>query len=139
MMTFRSTARRAFVYALAAVPFTATLGWPSLARSVAVHRSAESTARRRLTGLLHARESAALFGERYLRDHPQERNADRLTEEIFRRLTASGWRDQGSEREALTLALHIVFRNEFAAGDVVRVYGWLLARSEARFYALYAL
>jgi len=33
-------------------------------------------------------------------------------------------------------ALHEVQRGEFRAGDVLRVGGWVLSRSEARFYAL---
>lgn len=36
----------------------------------------------------------------------------------------------------LRQALQDVLRSEFRAGDVVRVHGWILSRSEARFYAL---
>lgn len=43
-----------------------------------------------------------------------------------------------SDPEALRAALASVRRDEFAAGEVVLVDGWMLARSEARSYALAA-
>lgn len=48
-------------------------------------------------------------------------------------------RGEGHDRSStadLRQSLHGVLRSEFRAGDVVRVDGWVLSRSEARFYAL---
>lgn len=49
-----------------------------------------------------------------------------------------GLQEAGCKRSPADLrrALHVALRSEFRAGDVVRVDGWVLSRSEARFYAL---
>lgn len=68
-------------------------------------------------------ESAAWLGERYLRRHPEERH--RLSSTDAARRSLEGRRQLGR-----------AIREDFAAGRVAQVEGWVLARTEARLCAL---
>ena len=77
-------------------------------------------------------ESTRLIGERYLRLFPDE-NEERVlirgilgTEEIDNSSALKAW--LGKRRS-----------EDFERGDTVIVDGWILSRSEARLYALFAL
>ena len=89
-----------------------------------------------LLAFLFDRDAAARFGAAYLREHPDERDPDRLLAEIAR---AVGTVPPGASTVALGEALRSVVSAEFRRGEVVVVQRWMLGRTEARVYAVAAL
>ena len=87
----------------------------------------------RLVATVSSRESAAWLGVRYLREHMNERHVELLAEALVKHDIS------GMDRETLQEHLELNRRVDFAVGDIVKVNGWLLSRSEARLYALAAL
>jgi len=90
----------------------------------------------RLIPLLAGPESAASVGRAYLALHPEERSLALLAGLL--RLDAAA---EGPDRrpQDLRRALSRRIRRDFQRGDVVRVRGWMLSRSEARVAAAAAL
>jgi len=89
----------------------------------------------RLAGLVRAPESAASIGEWYLHHVPDEASADQLTAAIAAGLPGGLTGTDAHLRNALADRV----RDEFAAGDVVQLDGWIVARTEARLCALCAV
>jgi hypothetical protein len=83
-----------------------------------------------LAGDPRTRRSAAALGRAYLRRHPEEASAAGLALALERRLPGG----MPPER-----ALRRACAEDFAAGDTLRLDGWVLARSECRLCALLAL
>jgi len=86
-----------------------------------------------LAAMVGERDAAARIGEAYLRDWPAERDLGVLLASLDSALpgrSAAGTPFGDLER---------VVREEYRRGDVVRVRGWLLSRSEARLYAVISL
>lgn len=75
-----------------------------------------------------ARRGAAALGRRYLAQHPEESDPDRL-----RRYVGEAVADGSAPR------LRDRIRSEFARGELVAVDGWQITRTEARLCALAAL
>jgi hypothetical protein len=82
--------------------------------------------------------AAAWLGERYLADHPQERDLDRLIERIMAALGNADWAIT-AETDAIRQALTDLIQRESISEPLPRVAGWPLAPSEARLYAIAAL
>jgi hypothetical protein len=79
---------------------------------------------------------ARALGERYRAQFPEEAPAGVLTSLIGASLGLSGCSAAPVPRDALRALMDARVRAEFGAGDVVRVGGWVLARTEARLCAL---
>jgi hypothetical protein len=97
---------------------------------------------RRLLSIFRDPAAAASIGRAYLRDRPQERDGERL---IALLMSADGdppgpaAADNDADGATLHERLRHRTRRDFAAGRTVWVEGVLLARTEARLYALAAL
>lgn len=82
--------------------------------------------------------AASWLGQRYLADHPQERDMNRLIEQLAAALSAQQGRVP-ADGTALGQALIALIQHEYVAAPLQPVDGWLLAPSEARLYALATL
>jgi len=77
------------------------------------------------------------LGERYLELWPEERSADRLCRELFGTdIDSCSSRIDGGE---LLRRIRHQRTADFRHGELVVIDGWLLARSEARVFALAAV
>lgn len=77
-----------------------------------------------LPSAINELESMRVVGRRYLELHPEENLAALVAElRLVRGFTA----------------LESEIRKQFVTGDVVRVEGWILSRTEVRIYAMVAL
>ena len=114
--------------------FALSCSWPGVTAVLASERFSSSDLASALTTLFKDPEGASAVGRRYLALHPDEADADRLSEALFD--TAQPFRPT-----AKTLRSDLSRQREcdFRDGDVVILDGWLLARSEARVCALTAL
>jgi hypothetical protein len=81
----------------------------------------------------------AAVGERCLELGVAESDPTVLVKELDRALRGCTLSDGGTECGDLRKSLGALRRAEFAHGDMVRVDGWVLSRSEARSYALSAI
>jgi hypothetical protein len=90
----------------------------------------------RIVGLFRHRESAQRLGRAYLAVRPEEADAALLLRELGY-LTEE--RPGATGPDDLCRALVDACAADFAEGRVVRVGGWILARTEARACALVAL
>lgn len=89
-----------------------------------------------LTGFADLGDAAAI-GRAYLaQQNPAEAASDLSADLMARQGIPSG---AASSRTAIAHAIARQCRREFAAGDVVSVHGWQLARTEAELCALAAL
>jgi hypothetical protein len=79
-------------------------------------------------------ESAAAVGREYLRAAPHDRVRARLVAELDT-VIGSGSPSDAEIRRRVSARI----REDYAAGDTVRVRGWILSRTEARLCALAAL
>ena len=113
--------RRRFIALLALLP---GLG---LAHA-AVPRATEAECM--LSALFTNRRSAAIVGQVYLQQHPEEANVETLLAGIDAAHLPPAERAPLTDRR---------IRADFAAGRVVTIDGWILARTEARLCALAAL
>jgi hypothetical protein len=134
----RLLTRRRFI--ALAVAFTAPLlpgAVPSVTGLVDPRRAASA----RLIAPIRHRDSAARIGRAYLRDQPDDRDADRLLDAIVSAIgaEAGGHDPLAADDGALAGLLTRRMVTEFASRDVAVVDGWLLSRTEARLYALVAL
>ena len=110
--------RRDFVQLSAAGLATGIIAPAALAASPSPNRPA-------LLDMLRDDATIRQIGHGYLDLHPHESDAARLQRSIGRAL-------DGASIDART-------REEFARSETVQVHGWILARTEARQCALYAL
>jgi hypothetical protein len=91
----------------------------------------------RLRSLVADPLRARMFGSGYRVQFPGEARPSILTGLIRSSLQlAAGGDVTALNRDALLAALDARVRAEFATGDVVRIDGWLLGRTEARLCAL---
>lgn len=88
-----------------------------------------------LTALLRHQSSAKIIGQHYLQHYPHEANADQLLGLI----TAGVITDANASGQQLRDRLAQKIRQDFADERVVKLQGWLLARTEARLCALTTL
>lgn len=108
----------------------AVLGMGSLASGCGVDDPQVSSPEWLLAGFDEAAVRA--LGDRYLADHPQEREERRLAASV---VSAS----RGPQLWSRARPLPEVVADEFAAGETVLVDGWVLSRTEARLCAALAL
>lgn len=78
--------------------------------------------------------SVSALGHAYLDAHPVELDSRRLVASL-----GGGVGRDASSTRAVIDRLAAAIRHDFESGDVVGVDGWMLARTEARLYALFAL
>lgn len=79
---------------------------------------------------------ARVIGRCYRQQFPLERQARVLTELIGTALTQAGSGPPVAGPDNWLSRLDARVRTEFGAGDIVRINGWVLARTEARLCAL---
>lgn len=121
--------RRRLLLGGAAVAAAALLGPRALAITVERLRGLDDPAQR-LRSLVRHPESAAVLGRAYLAVNPDEASAPRLVALI------AGSTDTA---DATATSLSDRIRAEFDAGELVRLDGWIVSRTEARLCALCAL
>ncbi len=85
--------------------------------------------------------AAGRLGRAYLTAHPAELDLQRLVEDVLGSLrlqAAAGAIDSSSEAVMIARARRVVI-DDYLAGRVVNIDGWVLSITEARLYALAAL
>jgi hypothetical protein len=92
-----------------------------------------------LLAVLSDPSAASRLGQQYLAEHPQERDANRLADQLLLALRAQQSNRATSHPIALQQALIALVQREYVSAPLIAVDGWLLAPSEARLYALAAL
>lgn len=97
-------------------------------------RRALEQAERELTTLLRERSAAVEIGQEYLRLFPEEGEAHALVSHILGVEPQPAW-----SAAALKAAVDRRVRADFAAGQTVRIRGWVVSRTEARVSALLAV
>jgi hypothetical protein len=95
----------------------------------------------RWLAMLHRRESAAALGRIYLQRFPREADVEALRRALEARVSAIGAASAMDADDAwqLRAAFAACNRDDFERGDTVELEGWVLARTEARLWALAAL
>ncbi len=83
-------------------------------------------------GLIAHRNSAAIIGEAYLTQFVEERSTTKLMSKIRESLQND---TQCIDKQALLRRI----RADFERGDIVKLHGWLLSRTEARVCALFSI
>lgn len=84
-------------------------------------------------------ESAGVIGQVYLHAHPHEANAAWLIQQITQDVAGGNAAFGGAGSDELKALLQQRIRQDFADEHVVKLNGWILARTEGRLYALAAL
>ncbi|MBK5941495.1 hypothetical protein [Halochromatium roseum] len=83
--------------------------------------------------------AAGRLGQRYLDEHPQQQDVNRLVDPLLAALNAQQ-RPVPTDRIGLQQALTALIQHEYVtSATLLSVDGWLLAPSEVRLYALAAL
>ena len=83
-------------------------------------------------GLIAHRHSAAVVGAHYLAAFDSENSAERLAKAIREGMPADG-------RPIDERFLLARIRADFERGEIVNLQGWVLSRTEARLFALFAV
>jgi hypothetical protein len=109
-------------------------GFVAVTTGIGLLRSTNRTDRPS-SALVEDGDSLAAIGRAYLRRHPAEQDLGELRDRVPVLVDA---RTRADARAALP-RVAAVAREDFAAGDVVDVGGWRLARTEARAAAVVAL
>jgi hypothetical protein len=117
---------------------TAALVAGSMAAGWSLRGATVPTLAVRLIALVPSRESAAAIGREYLRAAPDEAVTESLVRSLVQRSAGLASPENITDAELRAL-LDASCRLDFAEGDIVRVRGWLLSRTEARTCALAAL
>ncbi len=86
-----------------------------------------------------AAESARRIGLAYLRVHPEEASEGSLMAAVAGRPGLLRALNVASDMGAVFCNMDDVVRADFSAGEIVNCGGWILAKSEARACALFAL
>jgi hypothetical protein len=84
-------------------------------------------------------QQAAKLGRIYLALHPEEENREVLLSKVDVALQAISGTSNSTETNRTFEALDQAVRNDYKLGHLVIVDQWVLARTEARLYALFAL
>jgi hypothetical protein len=123
-----SRSRRRSLQRLAALLGAASFPIP-LSAALPPSRSSYPAFARAMDRLLTHRDSAAAIGTAYLRQFAAERSAEALQEEILRGIPETG--PTVNERSLLRR-----IEMDFELGEIVKLEGWLLSRTEARLCGL---
>ena len=123
---------------------TALLALPALGGAEA---ASANPARAQLAGLFSSRRSAAVLGQAYLQQRPEEADARKLealllTPANLEVLSAQGLDADGSgrpDRRRLKAAFQEIRRRDFDQGAVMQIGGCMLSVTELRLCALTAL
>lgn len=94
---------------------------------------------RPLIAALRRRESAAVIGTTFLRQHPAEADPGHLSATITADLRARGCDPPRAGQSRVRRAIAEQMRADFARGRVIDVDGWVLSATEARLCGLAAL
>jgi len=98
---------------------------------------------RRCSEFATAPEAAALaarrIGSAYLRIHPEEASEADILAALAGRPVLMRALSAVPDTAAVFRIMDDVVRADFAAGEIVKCHGWILAKSEARACALFAL
>jgi hypothetical protein len=86
-----------------------------------------------------AAQSARRIGLAYLRVHPEEASEVRLLAAMTDRSALAPALNETPDIAAVFRIMDDLVRADFAAGEIVKCGGWILAKSEARTCALLAL
>jgi hypothetical protein len=86
-----------------------------------------------------AAADVARIGLAYLRVHPEEASEIRLLAAAASRSALARALNTGPDIAAVFGMMNELVRADFAAGEIVNCSGWILAKSEARACALFAL
>ena len=86
-----------------------------------------------------AAQSARRIGLAYLRVHPEEASEADLLAAVAGRPALMRALSAAPDTAAVFRIMDDVVRADFAAGEIVKCHGWILAKSEARACALFAL
>lgn len=86
-----------------------------------------------------AAQSARRIGLAYLRVHPEEASEVRLLAAVAGRSALARALNTAPDIAAVFNVMDDVVRDDFATGEIVKCGGWILAKSEARACALFAL
>ena len=86
-----------------------------------------------------AARSARRIGLAYLRVHPEEASEARLLAAVAGRSALTHALNTAPDIAGVFNVMGDVVRDDFAAGEIVKCDGWILARSEARACAFFAL
>jgi hypothetical protein len=86
-----------------------------------------------------AAQSARRIGLAYLRVHPEEASEVRLLAAMTDRSALAPALNETPDMAAVFRIMDDLVRADFAAGEIVKCGGWILAKSEARACALSAL
>ena len=84
-------------------------------------------------------DSASAIGQVYLQANPQEADAAWLVEQITQDMAGRVVDFAGVRGDDLKTLLQERIRQDFAEENTVKLNGWMLARTEARLYALATL
>jgi hypothetical protein len=94
----------------------------------------QASAAERWLAQLRTPASAAVVGREYLRSAPRESTRERLRADLDAAIGTDALSDAEIRRRVSARV-----RQDYAAGDTVRLRGWILSRTEARLCALAAL
>ena len=85
--------------------------------------------------------AAGRLGRVYLAAHPAELDLERLVDEVLRPMRLPGGADAIDSPPAAVLIARVrrVVIDDYLAGRIVNIDGWVLSITEARLYALAAL
>jgi len=86
-----------------------------------------------------AAQSVRRIGLAYLRVHPEEASEGRLIAAVAGRSALARELNAAPDIAAVFCIIDDLVRADFAAGEIVKCRGWILAKSEARACALFAL
>jgi hypothetical protein len=86
-----------------------------------------------------AAQSARRIGLAYLRVHPEEASEMHLMAAVAARSALTRALNAAPDVAVVFRIMDDVVRADFAAGEIVKCDGWILAKSEARACALFAL
>ena len=86
-----------------------------------------------------AAQSAMRIGRAYLRVHPEEASTAVLLAAVAGRPLLARALTAAPDAAAVFRIMDELVRADFAAGEIVNCGGWILAKSEARACALFAL
>ena len=92
-----------------------------------------------LVQLLRHKESARIIGLEYLRGAPQEAHVQTLIDLLSSDFTQSPIGPHKSDTTRLREFLRLQTQQDFEAGRIVRLQGWMISVTEARLCALVAL
>ena len=98
--------------------------------------SMEQQLSNRLLSVITDKQSASKIGSEYLKRSLSERNAEKITDEIFHANQILKSRMMKISTEELKEIISKIISSDFQNSRVVSINGWVLSETEARLYAL---